>query len=400
MIAPKTIYRKLDSVLTKIGKKKSGQNFLFSILAELEKTFGETLSIENGRLYARDGSDFVLIRPDYRDNPQGARKKIAVDSKTIQKLSLYGNYIYDRPGFNGDSEFKNRKKACVPAAFTVEGAEGEWIFVFDLKNGWSKEEVTFCLNAVRAAINHRLFSEAIKSELEQAAQIQQSLLPIKAPPQRLYDIAARSQPAKIVGGDFYDFFQFEPDVFGIITGDASGHGLPAALLVRDVITGLRMVLTRDIKMVKVLKTLNQVIQKNTISTRFVSLFYGEVEIDGNFTYVNAGHPPPVLVRGREISELKPTGTILGALPDISLYRAYAQLDPKSVLVFYSDGIIERKNEGGELFGVERLKKLISKNQSKSARKIMDEIFATAYKFGNEENWVDDATVVVIKRKPA
>jgi len=108
----------------------------------------------------------------------------------------------------------------------------------------------------------------------------------------------------------------------VAVGDASGHGLPAALLVRDVVTGLRMGVEKEAKMAEAMEKLNRIIHRSTLSTRFVSLFYGAIESNGNFRYVNAGHPPPILVNGSRIKRLKATGTILGAVPEISLHRSF------------------------------------------------------------------------------
>jgi sigma-B regulation protein RsbU (phosphoserine phosphatase) len=233
--------------------------------------------------------------------------------------------------------------------------------------------------------------------LQQAAHIQQSLLPASAPQIPNFEIAARSQPAELVGGDFYDYFLSDDDMFGISIGDASGHGLPAALLVRDVVTGLRMGLEKEMKMVYTLKKLNHVIYRSTYSTRFVSLFYADIERNGNLIYVNAGHPSPFLLRGNDIRELPATGTIIGALPEIALNRAYAYFEPGAVLVMYSDGIFERQNSEGENFSIARLKQLVKQNQHQTAQEILDSIFATVFEFGNRAKWEDDATVVVIKR---
>jgi sigma-B regulation protein RsbU (phosphoserine phosphatase) len=253
------------------------------------------------------------------------------------------------------------------------------------------------MNAVRTALNYRLFSDAVKSDLQQAAYIQQSLLPANAPQTPGYQIAGRSQPAELVGGDFYDYFPFDDDMFGVSIGDASGHGLPAALLVRDVVTGLRMGLEKEWKMVHTLEKLNRIIHRSTYSSRFISLFYGEFENNGNIIYVNAGHPAPLLVHGDHIRELQASGTIIGAMPAITLHRAYAYFEPGGVLVMYSDGIFERQNRKEENFSIARLKELVVQNQSKRAQELLDLIFDAVYEFGNRAKWEDDATVVVVRR---
>ena len=143
-------------------------------------------------------------------------------------------------------------------------------------------------------LNYKLFSESVKSELEQAVHIQQSLLPTSALEYSGFEIFGRSQPAELVGGDLYDYYSYDKDGFGVCIGDASGHGIPAALMVRDVVTGLRMGLEKHMKMVHTLKKLNNVIYQSVYSTRFISLFYAEIESDGNIFYT--GVPGMMSVR--------------------------------------------------------------------------------------------------------
>jgi sigma-B regulation protein RsbU (phosphoserine phosphatase) len=401
MIAPKDFYRKLDNLITKIGKEKTGKNYLYSILSEVQNTFGDDLHIGNGRLYKESGDGFILVNPPGRGLASGIKRaavKLPLESEAVQLVLKNGSYIYDDPALSIDSEINMQGEYTIPAAFTVvRGPLRRWIVVFELKSGWVREEIEFCMNAVRTALNYRLFSDAVKSDLQQAAYIQQSLLPANAPQTPGYQIAGRSQPAELVGGDFYDYFPFDDDMFGVSIGDASGHGLPAALLVRDVVTGLRMGLEKEWKMVHTLEKLNRIIHRSTYSSRFISLFYGEFENNGNIIYVNAGHPAPLLVHGDHIRELQASGTIIGAMPAITLHRAYAYFEPGGVLVMYSDGIFERQNRKEENFSIARLKELVVQNQSKRAQELLDLIFDAVYEFGNRAKWEDDATVVVVRR---
>ncbi len=396
MIDPKSFYRKMDSLLIRIGEESDDYNFLPSILKALEAAFEGDLHISNGRLYQEEDDGFVLFEPS---GPRGAAlpaRRIPIDSETVRQVFRHGSYIFDDPALG--AELRDAGAASVPAAFSVvRGPARRWIFAYDLTEGWVREEIQLCMNAVRAALLYRLSSETIRSDMEQAAEIQRSLLPAAAPHVEGFAIAHRAQPAELVGGDLYDYQRFSDDIFGVSIGDASGHGLPAALLVRDVVTGLRMGLEEEMKIVHTIRKLNGVIHRSTFSTRFISLFYGEVERGGNLLYVNAGHPPPLLVHGRRVQELKSTGMILGPLPEISLQRAFAFMPPGAVLVLYSDGIFERHNAQKELFGIKRLTDLVIRHQQKHPRALVDLIFETVFAFGEEKPWEDDATVVVIKR---
>ncbi|MEJ5351666.1 MAG: PP2C family protein-serine/threonine phosphatase [Melioribacteraceae bacterium] len=393
MLDPKIFHRKLDSLLSKIGQEKSGKDFLSTIVTELENTFGYDLHIGNGRIYEERENEYVLIF----SKENHSLEKIPADSKAVQLLLKSKTYIFDDPSVSIDSTVGKNGEYRIPAAITVKGKEQRWIFIFDLMSGWIREEIELCLNAVRTVLNYRLTSEAVKSEMEQAVQIQQSLLPITAPEFEGLTVAGRSIPAEMVGGDLYDYFNFDNEVFGVCIGDASGHGLPAALLVRDVVTGLRMGLEKHLKMVYTFKKLNNVIYRSVYSTSFVSLFYAEIEKNGNIIYVNAGHPAPLLYDGNEFIELDSTGLIFGALPEINIHRGHAFMKPGSLLVLYSDGIIERKNGNENDFDISGLKRIIKEHFDKTPEQLLDIIFDTLYVYGGGKNWDDDATVVIIRR---
>jgi sigma-B regulation protein RsbU (phosphoserine phosphatase) len=202
-----------------------------------------------------------------------------------------------------------------------------------------------------------------------------------------------------VGGDFFDFQAMNGDMLGLAIGDASGHGLPAALLVRDVVTGLRMGLEKEFKLAYVFGKLNRVIHRSTLSSRFVSVFYGELELSGSLVYINAGHQPPLLFGPSDVQELKTGGTVIGPLPEATFRRGFAHLEPGSVLVLCTDGILERRNRRGEFFGEERLKQLVDKNRGTSAEALLEALFAAAIAFGKGRPWEDDATVVIVRRLP-
>jgi sigma-B regulation protein RsbU (phosphoserine phosphatase) len=382
MIEPKTFYRKLDFLQSKIGTGKTGKDFLFSIVKELEKTLGNDLKIINGSIYEKDDVEYFLIST----SPKLAKMlkpKVPMDDPAVMLVLKSMTYIYDRPVFSEDGIEEEESEYRTHAAFTVSSADHTWIFVFELKDGWVREEINFCLNAIRTALNYRLVSESIKNELEQAEQIQQSLLPKIPPEMQGYHIAARAQPAELVGGDLYDYFVFDENTLGFCIGDASGHGLPAALMVRDVITGLRMGLEKEMKIVYTLKKLNSVIYHSVYSAKFISLFYAELERNGNLLYANAGHPSPLLYDGEKFTELEPTGMIIGAFQVIDIFRSYSKIPPGGVLVLFTDGILERKNKRSELFGLDRLKSIIKENYDQSPDTILHRIFEAANHFGKE-----------------
>lgn len=400
MIQPKDLYRKLAALLASIEEGKTKDHFLFSVLRKIENSFARDLHISNGRLYVEELDQFLLIETPNSQEPADPETLVALDAEIVQQVIKNGSYIFNEPSLGINSQIGVHIEYSIPAAFIVQNPEKRWIFMFTLTSGWVREEVEFYLNAVRAQLNFQLHAEAMKNDMQQAELIQQSLLPINPPDIAGYEIAGRSYPAEVVGGDFFDFSVFDDNVFSVAVGDASGHGLPAALLVRDVVTGLRMGVEKEVKMAEAMEKLNRIIHRSTLSTRFVSLFYGAIESNGNIFYVNAGHPPPILVNGSRIKRLKATGTILGAVPEISLHQAFACFEPGSVLIMYSDGLLERFDSDDQQFGLARLEKLVLENQHISAQKLLELIHKSVFEFGKRAKWQDDVTVVIVKKLKA
>jgi len=398
MLEPKTFYRDFDNLLRQIRHQKADKNFLFSIIAAVQHNFAAAIKLGHIRLYEERNDAFVFLRDfDIMDGPDFV-DRFSTSDEAVRKVLKHGSFIYDDQR-NVFLQTETFDYYATPAAILIRSPEQRWIAVFELLAGWMREEVIFSLNAIRTAINQRLFSEAINTELEQAAEIQTSLLPQVPPKFPGYEVAATTRPTEIVGGDLYDFFDFDGEIHGVCIGDASGHGLPAALLARDVVTGLRMGLEKHMKMVHTLQKLNSVVYRSTFSSRFISLFYAELEKEGNLIFTNAGHPAPFIVHDNTIHDLNATGLILGALPDIKLHRSYAHMVPGSVLVLFSDGLFERENPNEEIYTINRLKNCARKHQKKNAEDLIEAIFTEVDRFGAGAKWEDDCTLVVIKRLP-
>jgi len=393
---PKDFYRKLDTFLSEIYQIGS-ENVLSVVLKELVNFLGKDLNIQNGRLYELDVDQFILIECMNIDESCSLDKTLPLDNEAVQLVLQNGSYIFNESRLSLLIETKAKCDLLTPVAFFVQREDQKWMFVFELQPGWDREEIDFSLNTIRKVLNARISSEIFQNYLHQAELIQRSLLPKSPPKIEGFDIAGKSISTDIVGGDLYDFIEFDEETLGVAIGDASGHGLPAALLVRDVVTGLRMGLEKEMKLTRVLEKLNRVIHRSTLSTSFISLFYGEIETNGNLVYSNAGHPPPLIVSEYNVQTLDQGGFILGPMPEVKLKRGFAFLKPGSALILYSDGLIERLNRYGVPFEIERLTKTVLEYQHLPAEDLVNLIIDSAYNFGNKSKWKDDVTVVVIKR---
>ena len=179
---------------------------------------------------------------------------------------------------------------------------------------------------------------------------------------------------------------------------------------RDVYTGLRMAVERDFKITRTVERLNRIIHQSRMTTRFVSLFYGEIEDNGSLMYVNAGHPHPLHFHGTTVTPLIQTGLVLGPTEKATYNRGYRRLDPGDALLLYTDGMVEAHGPDDEEFGVGRLIKAFLELRDLPCdelaraliRRVSEWACSTeelaAAKPGDELE--DDRTVVVLKRHTA
>ncbi|MFQ6091826.1 MAG: PP2C family protein-serine/threonine phosphatase [bacterium] len=394
---PKQFYRKLESLLAEIDRTEGTEQLLESVMVKLVQTFGEELLIHNGRLYLSQEDGIVLIKTISSSGDDLIGLKIPFHYPPLQLLLQHKMYIYDQKTPGIDPQLEERLGGRFSVAIMLGEPERSHVLAFGLKEGWDREILEFSLSTIRNLINHRFQEVRFQSRLMEAKEIQQSLLP---PPRYLFDgfdIYATSAPAEEVGGDFYDFIPVTGQNLGVAIGDASGHGLAAALQVRDVVIGLRVGIEKDFKITSVIERLNRVIHKSSLSTRFISLFFGELDESGDLFYINAGHVPPILFDDGKISALSVGGLLLGPTPEVKYRRGYIHMHPGALLLCYTDGVVERSNPEKVQFGTEHLTRLVQEHSNLSAELLVHTIMDAANCFGQKAAWDDDATVIVIKR---
>jgi len=396
-IDAKPLYRRLDALFGALDPKKPQGRLLESFLDQFFLALGEPLHLRAACLYGERRDDFQLLKA-VGDFSMTLPEIVDRESPPFQLVYRHRLYVFSDPSAQGSPAALGILPYAASALIVLGRRPLRHIFMFVLSDGWTMEELDFTLNTVRSALGSRLVDERVRGSFQQAAEIQQSLLMEEAPAFAGFDIACRSIPAEEVGGDFFDFYAMNGDMLGIAVGDASGHGLPAALLVRDVVTGLRMGIEKEFKLAHVFDKLNRVIHRSTLSSRFVSVFYGELEESGSLIYINAGHQPPLLFSpGGGIESLNTGGTVIGPLPEAKFRRGFARIDPGGTLVVCTDGIVERRNRKGDFFGEERLKKIVETHAGATAEAVLEAIFSSALAFGKERPWEDDATLVVVRR---
>ncbi len=150
-------------------------------------------------------------------------------------------------------------------------------------------------------------------------------------------------------------------------------------------------------MVKVIERLNRVIHLAAHASKFISLFYGELEANGTLVYCNAGHNPPFLVRRRTYTELRLGGLVLGPSPDARYERGHVRLENGDMIVMYTDGLTERRSRMGRQFGKARLRELLRGSYGLTSRQLVDAIFAATEEFAHGNPQQDDVTLVVVRK---
>jgi serine phosphatase RsbU (regulator of sigma subunit) len=241
--------------------------------------------------------------------------------------------------------------------------------------------------------------QRIEQELHVARLIQQTLLPKSVPELEGYQIAAYYQPAREVGGDFYDFFELGDGHLGLVVGDASGKGMPAALVMASTRSVLRTVAQRgSVAPEEILAEANEILYPDSPPNMFVTCFYGVLDLkSGTFTYANAGHDLPYLRRrGGGCEELRATGMPLGLMPGMSYEQKETILQAGETALLYSDGLVEAHDPKGEMFGFPRLRALIAERGEE--RSLGDFLKEELYSFTGED-WEqeDDITLLTLRR---
>ena len=205
--------------------------------------------------------------------------------------------------------------------------------------------------------------------------------------------------AEIVGGDFYDVITVDDQVFDVVVADATGHGLPAALQVRDVFTGLRMGLVREFKLSRTVQRLNKIIHRSRLATKFVTLCLAEIDLDGGLLYCNAGHPAALLIRADgSVEYLRSGGMILGPNPDARYRIGITSFEPGDLLALYTDGITEAADSNDEEYGRDRLVRSLRNSRHLDPMAVVDRVFTEVDEFAAQSPPADDQTLLVVKRR--
>lgn len=283
------------------------------------------------------------------------------------------------------------------------------IYVIEDKNkliDLDEETISALVIQVSIAINNAqiyselIVKERISNELDVASRIQKKILPADVDEIFGLEIAQYFEPAKEIGGDYYDYTILDDNVFSITIADVSGKGVPAAFLMalgRSVLKTLT--LTGDFAPNENLNELNKIIYSDITEDMFITMMHSKYNKENKTLYYsNAGHNPIVVYRARtdsiELHTVK--GVAIGFLEEYKYRQGEIQLNKGDIVIFYTDGITEAENSNKEMFGLERLKEVIYNNKNKSPKELRKVILESINRFRKDYEQTDDLTFVILK----
>jgi serine phosphatase RsbU (regulator of sigma subunit)/predicted ester cyclase len=331
------------------------------------------------RSVAEEPAIFSNVRANIED-------QAAEGDKVITRLTM--RRIHDRGEFLGVAPSGMEIRTSGIVIHRVSGGK--------IVEEWS--ESTGALEAMRQRLEQeRIERERIEQELQVARRIQHASLPKEVPALEGWQISPYYQPAREVGGDFYDFFELEDERLGIVVGDATGHGVPAALVMASARSMLRAVAQASDSPGEALRRVNDPLATDIPPNMFVTCFYAILDPEsGSLTYANAGHDLPYLHRDGAAEELRATGMPLGLMPGMEYEEKQTILEAGEAALLYSDGLVEAHDPKGEMFGFPRLRALVAEH-AEEERPLGEFLMEELYTFVGE-SWEqeDDITLLTLR----
>lgn len=413
----KRLFKTIENIYKNAPNFKKDDELLCHVLGEIINN--EEIEISGGRIWKltpekdayiliKQMGDVEIIEDDYRIEIKNypmfrevGKRRSVIAKETDDYLIERGIYHYSATG--AGERYKVR--------FLDDDDEKSYLYEYLIALNAKQlgNDLLDTLNIISTTLSSILKTRDIESEaktniveLEKAREIQRNILPEHELTFGNYDIFGVSIPENIVGGDFFDYLKSGgSDILGVAIADAASKGISAAAQSLYVSGALKMGVEFDIKMTSLIKKVNRLIYELFPFERFVTLFYCELFKDtkGLCIYVNAGHNRPLLYKSEsgKITELATTGPVLGPSPEQEYFYESILIKKGDVLVMYTDGIVEAMDSKFELYGEERLKKVISKNTEKTPKEICNAIIEDVQIYSAGGEYADDKTLVVIKR---
>jgi sigma-B regulation protein RsbU (phosphoserine phosphatase) len=410
----KKLYKILDNIIRQAPSFKKDEDLMGYVLNEIIKY--EEINILGGRIWKLNSpkNGYVLIEQmgdvDYIENYYEVKvadyplfKDIGKSRSIIAKetdtyLKGKGINLYSATGIGERYKIRTRDESNYLY---------QYIIALNAKN--IDDKLLNTLNIISTTLSSVLYTRNIElnarqniADLEKAREIQKNILPEHEFHFGNYELFGISIPSRIVGGDFFDYLEFEDDErLGIAIGDAASKGISAAAQALYVSGALKMGIESRIKMTNMMCSINHLVHKTFPYERFVSLFYGEVYKDkkGLLLFVNAGHNKPIVLKSKDnsIEYLDSTGSVLGPSPNSKYIVDSTNLDINDIILLYTDGIVEATDEQFNFFGEENLVSALIENKNRPAKEICEQILNNVEVFSANGKYTDDRTLLVLKR---
>ena len=256
--------------------------------------------------------------------------------------------------------------------------------------------------AAAAIVHTRLYRESIAAadnerQLCLGGDVQRRMLPDQPPHHEHITFGQVYEPSLNVGGDFFDFLDLPDGNLGVAIADVVGKGLPGALMMASVRAALRAHAQSIFDIDDITGRVNRHLCRDTLVSEFATLFYGVFSPNGRrFTYCNAGHNPPLLLRGNIFSELETGGLVIGVVPDEIYEKGVLELSSGDLLIFYTDGVTEALDYQEDLYGIDRFKESILRYRDEPAHTLANQLLWDVRRYAGLARQADDITLVVAK----
>lgn len=239
----------------------------------------------------------------------------------------------------------------------------------------------------------------LESELELSQVVQRALLPHQIPSIRGVELAAFSRPSEIIGGDYFDFFQYRDGTPGLVIADVSGHGVSAGMLMSSLQTAIRTMAPDTDVPAEILEKINRFYIHNINYTTFVTVFLARFDPETrSLTYVNSGHNPPAVRRKQDgtVIWLRPTAPAIGLAEEFHPRMEVVSFEEGDSLLLYTDGVTEVLNLSNEQFGQQRLAELVQLHGDGNAPELLQAVRQAVSAFGGNQPLLDDVTMVALR----
>ncbi|MEO8399041.1 MAG: PP2C family protein-serine/threonine phosphatase [Ignavibacteriaceae bacterium] len=405
--------RKLHKTVENIASQKfsTDEEMLISTINQL--VIDENINVTGGRIWQL--------------NPQQKEYKLLFQTGTIEKIDDDFSLKLDE---NSILEFISKERTILGREtnevlkqkgifkYSASGV-GEKIridgklyyeFILALNSKDLDEQFKLTLNIIATALTSQIKQKKysvkanlLRADIDKARELQKSILPEHEYRFHNYELFGITQPAEIVGGDFFDYLEVgaDKDKLGVVVADAASKGVSAAAEAMYISGALRMASSFEIKIASLMKRMNQLVNQIFADDKFASLFYGELSTDlgGLFLYANAGHNPPLFVRNKtdEVIELATTGILLGPMPNAKYTVENINFAKGDVLLIFSDGLTDTTDSSFHDYGEKRVIEQLKKLKNQSPKEIVYALLEDVIKFSKDGKYNDDKTLVVIKR---